>query len=153
MTKLLKRFISALICLSFLIAFSTNVFGQAEEFPTETLVEMRNPPMQNIFFNVLWGSIAGGTIMMSWSIIDDSQPKSERQSFSSLKDKFVEGATYGGIIGLIAGVYLSMNNITFDDGKTRLTFLAPLPINYNENSASVSLTSDHFNLMNLEIPF
>jgi len=153
MTKLLKRCISALICLSFLITFSTNVFGQAEEFPTEVPVELPNPPMKNIFFNVLWGSITGGTIMMSWSVIDDSQPKIERQSFSSLRGKFVEGATYGGIIGLFAGVYLSMNNITFDQGKTRLSFLEPLPTDFNDSSASAYLAPDQFNLMNLEIHF
>jgi len=153
MTKLLKRCVSALICLSFLITFSTNVFGQAEEFPTEVPVELPHPPMQNIFFNVLWGSITGGTIMMAWSVIDDSKPKSERQSFSSLRNKFVEGATYGGVLGLFAGVYLSMNNITFDEGKTRIVFLKPIPTDYNSSSASANLASDQFNLMNLEILF
>ncbi|MBT4290348.1 MAG: hypothetical protein HOD92_23735 [Deltaproteobacteria bacterium] len=153
MTKLLKRCISALICLSFLITFSTNVFGQTEEFPTEVPVELPNPPMQNIFFNVLWGSITGGMIMMSWSIIDDNVPKSERQSFSSMRNKFVEGATYGGVLGLFAGVYLSMNNIIFDEGKTRITFLKPLHADFNNSSASAYLTPDQFNLMNLEIHF
>lgn len=153
MTKLLKRCISVLICLSFLIIFSTNAFGQTEEFPTEVAVELPNPPMQNIFFNVLWGSITGGTIMMSWSIIDDSKPKSERQSFGSMRNKFVEGATYGGVLGLFAGVYLSINNITFDQGKTRIAFLKPLSTDFDNNSDSAYLAPDQLNLMNIEINF
>ena len=153
MTKLLKRYLTTLFCLLLLVTFSSNVFGQDEEFPTEVPVELPLPPMQNIFFNVLWGSITGGTAMMAWSVIDDSKPKEERQSFSSLRLKFVEGATYGGILGLLVGVYLSMNNITFDEGKTRITFFDPTPAIFDENENANYLASDQFNFMNVEVLF
>jgi hypothetical protein len=153
MTKLLKRYITTLFCLSLLVTFSSNVFGQAEEFPTEVQVELPLPPMENIFYNVLWGSITGGSVMMAWSIIDDSVPKTERQSFSSLRNKFVEGATYGGVLGLVIGVYLSMNNIVFDEGKTRIAFFDPTPTTFNNDETSTYLASDQFNFMNIEVLF
>ncbi len=153
MTMPPNRCIIVLICLISLVTFSSNVFGQAEEFPTETAVELPNPPMKNIFYNVLWGSITGGIIMSSWSVLDDSKPKEDRQSVSSLTGNFVVGATYGGVLGWLAGVYLSMQNITFDEGKTRIAFFTPRPPNYDELDSPTTLSLDQVNLMKLEIKF
>ena len=103
----------------------SSVFGQTEDFPTDLPEQLPQPPMKNVFMNVLWGSIAGGTMMTSWKILDDSKEKSERYKVRELTGNFIVGATYGGLVGLVVGVVLSMRSMTFDASRTRIAFLSP----------------------------
>ena len=84
------------------------------------MVMRADPPMKNVFHNVLWGSMAGGLVFMGWSILDDSKPKEERYSFTTLTVQFITGATYGGLGGLGVGTYLSILGVSFDSGKSRI---------------------------------
>ncbi|OGG95461.1 MAG: hypothetical protein A2508_03855 [Candidatus Lambdaproteobacteria bacterium RIFOXYD12_FULL_49_8] len=79
-----------------------------------------NPPMRNVFLNVLWGSLTGGMLYTGLNILDDTKSKGERYGFTNMTAKFIEGATYGGIGGLFVGVYLSMSGISFDPNRTRV---------------------------------
>ena len=78
------------------------------------------PPMRNVFYNVLWGAVAGGVVYEAKNILDDTRTKAERYSFSRMTDQFFFGATMGGLIGLGAGVYFSMSDIRFDAGRSRI---------------------------------
>lgn len=60
--------------------------------------------------------------MMSWSIVDDSLPSEERYKLSQMSNSFFTGATYGGIMGMAAGVYFSIKGITFDENRSRIAF-------------------------------
>ena len=77
--------------------------------------------MRNVFLNVLWGSLVGGITYTGISFLDDQVETSTRYSATNIFGKFVAGATYGGVAGLGAGVYLSFSNITFDQGMTRIS--------------------------------
>jgi len=79
-----------------------------------------NPPMRNVFLNVLWGSVAGGMIYEGRNILDDSKSKGQRYSFSRMTGQFILGATYGGLVGLGTGAYLSMTGISFDANRSRI---------------------------------
>src|SRR3989339_529083 len=80
----------------------------------------RNPPMRNVFLNVLWGSFTTGMVYVSWNFLDNTRTKGERYSFSQITAKFVEGATYGSVVGLATGGYLSLAKISFDPGRARI---------------------------------
>lgn len=83
--------------------------------------------MRNVFLNVLWGSLTTGMVYVSWNFLDNTHPKGERYSFSQITAKFVEGATYGSVLGLATGVYLSLGNISFDPGRSRIAEAPILP--------------------------
>lgn len=116
-------------CFLLLSMSLTPVRAQAQEVidPTQAIERLsagkRKPAMQNVFFNVLWGSVAGGMGYTSLIILDDSIAASTKYSFSYMTEKFITGATYGAIFGLAAGMYLSMADISFDSGKTRIAFM------------------------------
>lgn len=95
--------------------------GDAGGEPIAAPIAVRaDPPMKNVFHNVLWGSMAGGLVYMGLSILDDSKTKEERYSFKQLTVQFITGATYGGIGGLGVGVYLSLLGVSFDSGRSRI---------------------------------
>ncbi len=125
MFKFLIRSITCMFCMLMLVVNGGNAFGQTEDFPTEATEVVDQPPMKNIFMNVLWGSISGGAVMMSWAILDDELGESERYKLSHLQTQFIVGATYGGLIGLGIGVFLSMKGMTFDEERTRIAFMPP----------------------------
>jgi len=103
-----------------------------EETPTTEPEEtLKNVRMRNVFLNVLWGSLVGGLTYTGISFLDDQVAESERYSASNIFTKFVSGATYGGIVGLGAGVYLSFSNISFDQGMTRISLNDPSRSRYN----------------------
>ncbi|MDT8447138.1 MAG: hypothetical protein RRB13_09645 [bacterium] len=78
------------------------------------------PQMQNVFFNVLWGSMTGGMLYSALNVLDDSRSKGERYSFSRMTTQFITGATYGAFAGLVTGVYISLAGISFDPGRSRI---------------------------------
>jgi len=113
-----------MILLVVLGSFST-VFGQANQDQQQAIMPAAQPPMENVFFNVLWGSVVGGMLNMGWSTVDDSKPEEERYAVRNLSTQFLWGATYGGFLGLAAGIYLSIQGITFDENLTKIA-LFPL---------------------------
>ena len=124
-----------------LITGNTAAIAQiAEELPIEMVPDEENPPMKNVFYNVLWGSIGGGVVYWGWMLLDDSTPAEERYGFNYMKENVAYGATYGGIIGLALGVYLSMKGISFDANRTRIAIypLVPPPAQRNFRSAESS---------------
>ncbi|MCZ6472381.1 MAG: hypothetical protein O6934_02990 [SAR324 cluster bacterium] len=68
------------------------------------------PVMENIFFNVLWGSIFGLILGGAVAVIASEKPTAP-EGFS---DSATEGATAGGIVGLATGLFLVTSGITFD---------------------------------------
>ena len=115
------------------------------------------PPMKNVFLNVLWGSLSGGMLLMGWSTLDDSISSDERYKFSRLSEQFLVGATNGGILGMVAGVYLSIRGITFDENLSRIAFYP----DYDQNpegqrffaTSSAFKSSDSVNLLNFHFKF
>jgi hypothetical protein len=149
-----------LVCfLLLLIAFGkmNPVFCQTALQPGPEIRAVKpQPPMKNIFFNVLWGSVSGGMLLMGWSTLDDSISREDRYKFSRLTGQFLVGATYGGILGLAAGVYLSMKGITFDENLSRIAYSTdhePLaPSRYSEY-AGVPSAGSGITLINYQFRF
>ncbi len=73
--------------------------------------------MENVFFNVIWGSAGGALLGLSIAVIgasDYSQPADARSTAFT-------GATIGGFAGLGIGLYLIFQGITFNQlGSTVL---------------------------------
>jgi len=157
-SQLLKKSI-ALILLAVLVFVEAGpIFGQAAAVPpTDYVVAKQQPPMRNVFFNVLWGSVCGGMVIMGWATLDDSEEDAERYSFSNLTTKFLEGATYGGLAGLVAGVYFSIQGVSFDEDLSRIAILTPQPVNVNNSQhfSSIRLKPDKgaVNVVNFQIRF
>jgi hypothetical protein len=142
-----------------LIAFgkTSPVLGQAAVRPGNDLMLARSqPPMKNVFFNVLWGSLTGGMLLMGWSTLDDSLSKEDRFKFSRLSHQFLVGATYGGLGGLAAGVYLSIKGITFDENLSRIAFdtgYEPIPPHQINGHASLPSSGGGITLFNYQYRF
>ena len=116
-----------------LFGTATTVFAQAGgenlALPADPIVvKRREAPMRPIFKNVLWGSVAGALVWSGIQIVDDSKPTSERYAVSEIFVQAVIGATYGGILGLGVGIYVSLMGITFEDTFFSLNF-SPLDEN------------------------
>lgn len=72
--------------------------------------QAKKPVMENVFFNVIWGSAGGALLGLSFAVIgssDHSQPDNARSTAFT-------GATVGGMVGLGLGLYLIFQGITFD---------------------------------------
>jgi hypothetical protein len=83
----------------------------------------QQPVMQNVFFNVVWGSAFGATLGVAVAVIgsnNKSAPNAVRQSAFS-------GATAGGLIGLGLALYLVYQGITFDPAASTLSISANDP--------------------------
>ncbi|PCI29890.1 MAG: hypothetical protein COB67_02985 [SAR324 cluster bacterium] len=101
----------------------------AQEAAPELNVPRGKAPMESIFHNVLWGSLAGGVVYSGLLLVDDSKTREERQKAANLTTQFVIGATVGGLIGLGAGVYFSLFGITFEEGI--VSFVPPSESDYH----------------------
>jgi hypothetical protein len=131
MSSLLKKALVCLISVGFIVVHSLSVMAQAPEQAQPDVIAGRpQPPMENVFFNVLWGSLTGGMLVMGWATLDDNKSTDERYTVNYLTSQFLSGATYGGLIGLIAGVYISFKGITFDENRAKLAILQPPIRNY-----------------------
>jgi len=158
MALTIKKFIVCLLLVVLILGEVTPIFGQAAaQIPQEVMVVRAQPPMKNVFLNVLWGSLSGGMLLMGWSTLDDSISSNERFKFSRLSEQFLVGATYGGILGMVAGVYLSIKGITFDENRSRIVFYP----NYEQDAeakrffatSSAVQDSDSINLLNIHFKF
>ncbi len=74
------------------------------------------PVMENVFFNVVWGSIFGAVLAISVSVIEADRPTAPEDSGTTA----FEGATTGGIIGLAAGLFLVATGASYDPAQTLL---------------------------------
>ena len=74
------------------------------------------PVMENVFFNVVWGSIFGAVLALSVAVVEADRPTAPEDSGTTA----FEGATTGGIIGLAAGLFLVATGASFDPGQTLL---------------------------------
>ena len=111
-----------------------------------------DPPMKNVFHNVLWGSVAGGLVYMSLTILDDSKTTEERYSFKQLTIQFITGATYGGLGGLGAGVYLSLIGVSFDSNRSRIAHQFPHAPGLESDPMTI-MASDQIPLMQYNYKF
>jgi hypothetical protein len=75
------------------------------------------PVMENVFYNVVWGSAFGATLGLAAAVVgsaDKSKPENVRSSAFS-------GATAGGLVGLGLALYLVYSGITFDPASSTFT--------------------------------
>ena len=105
-------FKSALITLLASVLLSTwGLPAQAQQLPTGP-----KPVMENVFFNVVWGSAAGALLGAAMAVTgskDKSQP-------TGVREGGFQGATGGGVIGLGLGIWLVFTGITFDPNQSTL---------------------------------
>ena len=95
-------------------------FGLAFQVITAPVVQAQGAPMmpgekpimENVFFNVVWGSVLGMLLGTSAATIE-SDVKTQP---TDLSNRVALGATWGGILGLGIGIWLATNGITFDPG-------------------------------------
>jgi hypothetical protein len=116
--KLLSRTLKAL-----LLGIVLPLLMQAPAYAQQ----QQKPVMENVFYNVVWGSVLGATIGLAGAIIaspDKSSPTNVRESVFT-------GATGGGLIGLGLALYLVYQGITFDPANSTFTGIGgepqPLP--------------------------
>jgi hypothetical protein len=86
--------------------------AQAQILPDRPGVPAGRPRvvMENVFFNVVWGSAFGATLGVATSILGSA----DRSAPSNVRDGAFSGATAGGIIGLGLALYLVYQGISFD---------------------------------------
>lgn len=80
------------------------------------LAQQRKPVMENVFFNVIWGSALGGVLGLASAIIsadDHSAPEDARSAGFS-------GATVGGLVGLGIGLWVIFQGTTFEGAEIRI---------------------------------
>ena len=119
----MKKLLAGAMTLLMLFTFTPPLWAQDDGM----MVLQKEPPMRNIFFNVLWGSVAGGMGYMSLSVFDSNKTKEEKYAFNNLTNKFIIGATGGGVVGLAFGAYFSLSDITFDPNQSRISHNLSLP--------------------------
>jgi hypothetical protein len=81
------------------------------------------PVMQNVFYNVVWGSAVGALIGFAGateSSKDKTQPDNARAAA-------LEGATIGGLVGLGVGIWLVYAGITFETQGSTITQAPGVP--------------------------
>ncbi len=83
--------------------------AQAQEPP--------KPVMQNVFFNVIWGSAVGATLGVAAAVIASSN----KSAPSDARNSTITGATTGGVLGLGVALFLVYQGITFDPGSSTFT--------------------------------
>ena len=74
------------------------------------------PVMQNVFFNVFWGSATGALM----GVATASMSSKEKNNPENLRETMVQGASIGGLAGLAAGIFLVFKDITFDPNRSRI---------------------------------
>lgn len=74
----------------------------------------QKPVMQNVFFNVVWGSIFGIVLGGASAVIESDR----KTAPTNLRRKAFSGATVGGLIGLGVGLWLVGAGVTFEEQGT-----------------------------------
>lgn len=83
----------------------------------------QKPVMENVFYNVVWGSATGAILGASAAVI----AAKDKTNPPGLREGAFQGATVGGLIGLGVGVWLVFAGITFDPAGSTITDAAPAP--------------------------
>jgi len=83
----------------------------------------QKPIMENVFFNVVWGSVLG---MMLGGAAATIEAEVKTQPYQ-LSDRVALGATWGGLAGLGVGIWLANNGISFDPSAALFNFGPPAP--------------------------
>jgi hypothetical protein len=152
----LKCAVTFVAIASMLLSSTGAALGQANQDGQQIALAKPQAPMENVFFNVLWGSVVGGMLRMGWSTVDDSETEEQRYTVSNLTTQFLWGATYGGLLGLGAGIYLSMQGITFDENLTKIAFFPaenPEPQRLYRTAIRPKPKKDTLHLVNFQIKF
>ncbi len=92
--------------------------------------------MENVFFNVVWGSLFGIVLGTASAIIEADK----KTSPDGLRDKVFGGATVGGIVGLGVGLWLFSSGVTFEAEGT-LLFTAGNPAARNPDGAAPAVAA------------
>jgi len=107
----------------FSLAFKTLLVALLVHWAVATpAMAQQKPVMENVFFNVVWGSALGAVLGISTAVIgsDDHSAPSEARSSA------FTGATVGGLAGLGMGLYLIFQGITFEPaGSTFVGDVSP----------------------------
>jgi hypothetical protein len=111
----LKIVAAALICA---VCAATGAHAQGQ-------VVREKPTMENVFWNVVWGSAAGG-LLGAAGAVTGSQDKTKP---NNVRSSVFQGATAGGVIGISAGIWLVYAGITFDPGQSTIVGAAGLASN------------------------
>ncbi|MCH8842423.1 MAG: hypothetical protein IID61_05525 [SAR324 cluster bacterium] len=106
MARIARLILLLLLPLTLLAVTEQPAFAQA--------VMREKPVMENVFFNVFWGSATGALLGAALSSIAADQKDKPTQ----LRESIVQGATFGGVAGLAAGIWLLFNGITFDPDRS-----------------------------------
>lgn len=115
MARISRLILLLLLPLTLLAVTERHVFAQA--------IPREKPVMENVFFNVFWGSATGALLgVASASIAAKDKDKPDQ-----LRESIVTGATFGGVVGLATGIWLLFNGITFDPDRS-LFFRGAVPL-------------------------
>lgn len=76
------------------------------------------PVMQNVFFNVVWGSALGATLGVASAVLASSN----KAAPNDVRQGAFNGATAGGLIGLGLALYFVYNGITLDPAGAVIHF-------------------------------
>lgn len=116
----LKSVIGVVLLLCLLLAsrptFAQDAFTNGEELPLAPPAAV--VPMENVFYNTLWGGVLGGALAVSATLLDNED--TERYQAAHQFDQFAIGATGGAFIGAAVGLYLTWNGIEFDANRSRI---------------------------------
>ncbi|MCP4298770.1 MAG: hypothetical protein GY786_24575 [Proteobacteria bacterium] len=130
-----KSFLIVVLTTILLLISGSGIFAQVPgttDLPPDLVARTRQAPMVAIFNNVLWGSVAGGVAFAGLHMIDDSKTTEERYKISSILDESVVGATWGGIIGLGVGIYMSLLGVTFENNLVLKNLFPTNEFDYHE---------------------
>jgi len=113
----LSAAVAAVVLLTGLMAPAAVQAQQMQPDEAAGLPAQQKPVMENVFFNVVWGSATGALTGAAISVVgskDKTAPTNFRQSA-------FQGATLGGLIGVGVGLWLVYSGISFDDSATLFT--------------------------------
>jgi len=84
--------------------------------PLTMAQQQEKPVMENVFFNVVWGSATGALLGASAAVIGSE----DKRRPNNLRSSMFQGATAGGLIGLGVGIWLIFTGITFDPATSTI---------------------------------
>jgi hypothetical protein len=91
-------------------------------FATPALAQQK-PVMENVFYNVVWGSATGALLGAAASVIGAK----DKTNPTGVRTGVFQGATAGGLIGLGVGVWLVFAGINFEPQTSTITDGTQLP--------------------------
>jgi len=87
--------------------------------PQDQAARLRGPTpvMENVFYNVIWGSAVGALIGVAIAV----EGSTDKSNPSNVRGAAFEGATLGGVVGIGVAVWLVYAGITFDPAGSTIT--------------------------------